>query len=196
MGPAVSRPGERVRPRIQPVRGKEDLAPEHHHVVDAALKVFGSIRGPFSILLHSPELAERLLPLVPWFREGTVVDANLRLIGVLAAVREKDSEYVWAAQVRLARELGVREAAIDVLRAKGDPDSLTVEEQEVVAFARQLMRANKVQQAVFDALKNRHGVKWLVEFTAAVNYYAVLCGVANAFDVPAIEGGDRWSAGA
>ena len=192
MGSAVPGPGKRVRPRIQPIRGKEDLAPEHHDVVDAALKVFGNIRGPFSILLHSPDLAERLLPLVPWFREGSVVGHNLRLVGVLAAVREKDSEYVWAAQVRLARELGVREAAIDVLRAKGDPDSLTAEEHEVVTFTRQLMRTNKVEQPVFDALKNRHGVKWLVEFTAAVNYYTVLCGVANAFDVPAIEGGDRY----
>ncbi len=181
-----------MKPRITPIGGKDDLAPEHHALADRVLGVFGSIRGPFSMLLHSPPLAERLLPLVPWFREGSIVDHNLRLIGVLAAVREREAEYVWGAQVGLARELGVREAAIDLLRAKGDPASLTVPEQEVVAYARQLMRTNRIEQSVFDALNTRHGAQWLVEFTAAINYYAMLCGMANAFEVPARPDADRY----
>jgi 4-carboxymuconolactone decarboxylase len=161
-------------------------------VVDQALAVFGSVRGPFSILLHSPELAEKLLPLVPYFRRDSVVEDRLRLIAVLAAVREREADYVWAAQVRLARECGVREEVIALLREQGDPAVLAADEREVVAFARQLMRANRVDQAVFDALRDRHGVRWLVELTAAVNFYALLCGVANVFDVPALEGGDRY----
>jgi hypothetical protein len=31
--------------------------------------VFGNIRDPFSMLLHSPQLGERMLGLVPFFRE-------------------------------------------------------------------------------------------------------------------------------
>lgn len=181
-----------MRPRIAPISGKEDLPAEHHPLVDRVLDVFGALRGPFSILLHSPGLASHMLPLVPWFRQSSVVDANLRLIGVLAAVREREAEYVWGAQVRLARELGVREAAIDVLRAKGDTSALTPEEQEAVAFARQSMRTNRVDQATFDALHQRHGAQWLVEFAAAINYYAMLCGMANTFDVPARPEADRY----
>ena len=44
-------------PRITPVTGKADVPAEYHGVVDDVLKVFGSIRGPFSMLLHSPKLA-------------------------------------------------------------------------------------------------------------------------------------------
>ena len=55
-------------PRIAPVTGKADVAAEHHAVVDDVVKVFGGVRGPFSILLHSPKLAERLLPLVTFNR--------------------------------------------------------------------------------------------------------------------------------
>ena len=66
-------------PRIAPVTGKSDVPAEHHNVVDEVLKVFGNIRGPFSIMLHSPKLAERVLPLVTFFREDSVVEAEAAL---------------------------------------------------------------------------------------------------------------------
>ena len=69
-------------PRLTPISDKSAVAPEHHAVVDAVQKVFGNVRGPFSMLLHSPRLAEKLLPLVLFFREESVVDANLRLVKV------------------------------------------------------------------------------------------------------------------
>jgi hypothetical protein len=54
-----------------------------------------------------------------------------------------------------------------------------------VAYAEELMRANRVSQARFDALKNRHGVQWLIELTTAVCYYAMLSGIVSAFELPA-----------
>ena len=71
-------------PRISPVTGKADVAPEYQAVVDQVLAVFGSVRGPFSILLHSPKLAERLLRLVTFNREESVVPGNLRSLAILA----------------------------------------------------------------------------------------------------------------
>ena len=73
-----------------------------------------------------------------------------------------------------ARRAGVREAVIDLLRAKGDPAGLPAEERDIMVYTRQLMRTNRVEQAVFDALRERHGVQWLVELTAAANYYRVV----------------------
>ena len=47
--------------RIPAITGKVDVATADQHVVDQVLEVFGRVRGPFRILLHSPKLAERLL---------------------------------------------------------------------------------------------------------------------------------------
>ena len=94
-------------PRVTPVAGKADVSPEHQAVVDDVLKVFGAVRGPFSMMLHSPEMTKRMLPLVPFFRDESVVDGKLRSVGVLAAVREREAAYVWAAQVAAARRNGV-----------------------------------------------------------------------------------------
>ena len=56
------------------------------------------------------------------------------------------------------------------------------------------MRTNRIDQAVFDALRKRHSVQWLVELTAAVNYFALLSGVVNAFEVAAPADGDKLPA--
>jgi 4-carboxymuconolactone decarboxylase len=181
-------------PRIAPITGKADVKAEHHAVVDAVQKVFGNVRGPFSMLLHSPELAQRLLPLVTFFREESVVDARLRSVAILAAVREREAAYVWSAQVGAARRNGLGEDVIDVLRARGDAGALPPEERDIVTYVRQLMRTNRVDQQAFDALRSRHDERWMVELTAAANYFAFLSGVVNAFEVPAPPDGDRLPA--
>ena len=181
-------------PRVAPITGKSDVPAEHHAVVDAVVEVFGNVRGPFSVLLHSPKLAERMLPLVTFFRDESIVAPQLRSVAILSAVREREAAYVWAAQVGAARRNGVREEVIDLLRAKGDPGALPVDEREIVTYTRQLMRTNRVEQAVFDALRNRHGVQWLLELTAVANYFAMISGVVNAFEVAAPPDGDRLPA--
>jgi 4-carboxymuconolactone decarboxylase len=178
--------------RIPPIAAKTDMAPGDQYVFDQVMGVFGRVRGPFGMLLHSPKLAERLLPMVPFAREGTLLDPQHRQIAVLAMVREKDANYVWAAQVDASRRAGLREEAIDLLRAKGDPSGLAEDERDIVVYARQLTRTNRVEQPVFDALLKRHGKQWLVELTAIANFYVALCGVVNAFDVDVPEGGDRF----
>ena len=178
-------------PRVAPITGKSDVPAEHHAVVDAVVKVFGNVRGPFSMLLHSPKLAERVLPLVTFFRDESIVAPTLRSVAILAAVREREAAYVWAAQVGAARRNGVGEEVIALLRAKGDPGPLPADEREIVTYVRQLMRTNRVDQAAFDALANRHGAQWLVELTTVANYFAMLSGVVNAFEVAPPPDGDR-----
>ena len=178
-------------PRVAPITGKSDVPTEYHEVVDDVLKVFGQVRGPFSILLHSPKLAERVLNLGNFLRSDSIVEAKDRSLAILVAAREREGAYVWAAQVAAARRAGVREEVIDLIRAKGDPAKLPAEERDIVTYAQQLVRKNRIDQAAFDALKNRHDVQWLVELTVAANYYGFLSGVVNAFEVPAPPDGDK-----
>ena len=80
---------------------------------------------------------------------------------------------------------------IDLIRAKGDPAGLSDEERDIVTYVRQLMRTNRVDQAVFDRLKNRHDAQWMVELTEVANYFAFLSGMVNPFEVPAPPDGDK-----
>ena len=178
-------------PRITPITKKSDLPVEHQPVADKVLKVYGDIRGPWTMLLHSPKLTERMVPLTPFFWYESIVEGKLRSVGILAAVRDREAEYVWAAQVGMARKNGVRAELIDLLRANADASRFPSPEREIVTYARQLFRANRVEQAVFDALKNRFGNQWLVELTATIGYFGLVSGIANAFEVAAPADGDK-----
>jgi len=47
-----------------------------------------------------------------------------------------------------------------------------------------------VDKTLFSALLNRHGVKWLVELTATLNFFTFVSGIANAFEVDVPADGD------
>src|SRR5205823_1922312 len=70
--------GETDMPRVPPITGKSDVPAEYHAVVDDVVGVFGQIRGPFSMLLHSPKLAEKMLGLVKFNRDESIVEPQLR----------------------------------------------------------------------------------------------------------------------
>lgn len=178
-------------PRVPAISGKADVPPEHHAVVDDVMKTFGRVRGPFSMLLHSPAMARHFLGIVNFMREDSVVEQKHRSLAALTAASEGGGYYVWSAQIEAARKAGVREEAIELIRARGDPASLPEEERLIVSYTQQLMRKRDVDRATFDALHERHGTKWLVELTASAGYFGLLCGLVTTFEVPVPEGGDR-----
>ncbi len=177
-------------PRIEPISDKSQVAPEHQGVADAVLETFGALRGPHSILLHSPAMDKPALELGNYFRYNSVVKSPEKELAIITGVREKDSLYIWAAQVAAGRRGGLREEAIAVIKEKRDVSELEPSEAEIVTYVRQLFRNNRVDQATYDALVNRYGVQWLVEMTTIVGYYGMLGGVVNAFELPAAADGD------
>ena len=181
-------------PRLKPIAAPSDMPAGQQAVAEAVLEVFGRIRGPYSMLLHAPELAQRLLPLVPFFRDESMVEPPLRSLAIITAVRECDAAYVWAAQVGAARRNGLREEVIDLVRAKGDPAKLSTDERDIINYVRQIVRTNRADQALFDSLVGRNGAKWMVEMTAAATYYMFVSKFINPFEVPAPPDGDRLPA--
>lgn len=57
------------------------------------------------------------------------------------------------------------------------------DERDIILFVRQLLQTNRVEQELFDALRSRHGDRWLVEMTATIGQYQYISAINNAFDV-------------
>ena len=58
-----------------------------------------------------------------------------------------------------------------------------------------VVAANRVDQAVFDRLSQRHGTRWLVELTVTAGHFGLISGINNAFEVPPSPSGDQLSVG-
>ena len=179
-------------PRLTPLTSKSALPADQQHVGDAVLEVFGHIRGPFSMLLHSPELAKQLLPLVTFVRKNNVIEPNVRFAAILTAARENEARYVWAAQVEQARKNGIRESLIDLVRSRADASKFEGEERAAVEYVRQLVNRHRVDDATFAALRDAHDPKWMVELTAVASFFGFVSQVCNAMEVEPPEGLDRF----
>lgn len=179
-------------PRLTPITTKSALPADQQHVADEVLEVFGHIRGPFAMLLHSPELARQLLPLVTFVRKNNVIEPNVRFAAILTTARENEARYVWAAQVEQARKNGIREELIDLVRSRADPAKFQREERAAVEYVRQLVNRHRVDDATFAALRDAHDPQWVVELTGIASFFGFVSMVCNAMDVEPPEGLDRF----
>jgi 4-carboxymuconolactone decarboxylase len=170
-------------PRITPITRRDQVAEEHRPIFDAVAEGRGSVRGPFTILMHSPELCRRHLDVGSFLRFNSQVKPEPRELAIIATAREKDCPYVWTAHAPAARNAGVSDATVAAVRDRGDLTRLSAGERDVVDYVRQLWRSNVVTQTLFDRLRGQHGVPWLVELTALIGHYGIVCGILNAFEI-------------
>jgi 4-carboxymuconolactone decarboxylase len=78
---------------------------------------------------------------------------------------------------------------IDAVRHGSDLSGAGEDEADLVAYVRQLVAVNHVDQPVYDRIVERHGERWLVELTATVGQYQYIACVLGAFEVQ--PGSDR-----
>jgi 4-carboxymuconolactone decarboxylase len=177
-------------PRIELLTKKEQLPEDQHHEYDEIMGVLNNVGGPFGILLYSPGLAEMVCKTGAHVRLKSELTMVERELALLSTLREKDASYEWGGHVNTARNAGMRDEAIDVIRNAGDPSGLEPDERDVITYTRQLLRKNKVDQDVWEALQKRHGTRWLVELTATIGQYQYISAINNAFGMEPREGAD------
>jgi 4-carboxymuconolactone decarboxylase len=168
-------------PRIELITEKSQISEDRHHEYDEIVGVLGRVGGPFGILMYSPGLAEMVCKTGAHVRLQSSLTMVERELVILSLCREKNAAYEWSAHVGTARKAGMREEAIEVMRNGGDTSALEPDERDIINYVRQLHRNNKVDQELFDALKERHGVRWLVEITATFGQYSYIAAINNAF---------------
>lgn len=169
--------------RIPQISGKDEVAEEYHHIVDSISSSRGRISGPFSVLLHSPEVAGRAAHLGAYIRFDSTLPGDLREVAINTAAREFDCDYEWAAHARLAKEAGVSDEAIDAIANRGELDALSEDEALVIQYGRELFRDHRISDATYKAAEARFGVQGVVELTATMGYYGMLACALNAFEV-------------
>lgn len=182
-------------PRVTPITRRDQVREEHRAIFDAVAEGRGSVRGPFSILMHSPVLCGRILDVSTYLRFNSRVKPDLGEVAIIATAREKDCPYVWAAHAPLARRAGVGDPTIAAVRDRGDLAGLPSTDRDVVDYVRQLLRNNVVAQPLFDRLRDRHGVPWLVELTGLVGHYGTVTGILNAFEMAPAPDADQLPLG-
>lgn len=175
--------------RLKPITSKAQLAPEHQDIADAVVKSRGGIHGPFTMLLHCPQLASHLVQLGGYVRFEGELDMRVRVLAAMTVAREFDAVYVWGAQTGSARRQGVPEATITAIREKHSR-GIPAEDAQIVDFTRDLIRKHRVDAASVKALQARLGDDQFVMLTGTIGYYTLLAMTVNACELEAAPGAE------
>ena len=175
--------------RLKRITGKNDVPAEHHAIVDAIIESRGAVQGPFTMLLHCPPLAERVMRLGAYVRFEGRLDKRVRVLAAMTVAREFDAVYVWGAQTGQARKQGVPEATITAIHEKHSR-GIPVDDAQIVDFTRDLVRKHRVGAASVHALQQRFGDEQFIELTATIGYYSMLAMTVNACELDASPGAD------
>src|SRR5947207_7344949 len=103
--------------RLTSITNKSQVAAKDQPIVDSIVASRGALQGPFTMFLHSPELAGRLAHLGAYIRFEGSLDMRVRVLAAMTVARELNAVYVWGAQTGQARKLGVPGSTVAAIRA-------------------------------------------------------------------------------
>ncbi len=124
--------------RLPSITSKDQVAEKDRGVVDGIIASRGALQGPFTMFLHSPEVAGRLAHLGAYVRFEGSLDMRVRVLAAMTVAREFEAVYVWGAQTGGARRQGVPETTITAIR-ENHSRGIPPEDAEIVEFTRALL---------------------------------------------------------
>jgi 4-carboxymuconolactone decarboxylase len=170
-----------------PLVTRDDVPEGEKGAYDAFMQSRGNrpMAGPYSLLLHMPEMAQRLEALRLYIRGEASLPQKLQELVMLSVAREMDCAYIWYAHAAAARQAGVRDDIVDNIREKRELTNLDPDEVTVVRFTRELLQNRKVSQPTFEAAMTRFGQRGMMTLTNLIASYAVLAYNMNTYEVEA-----------
>src|SRR4029453_18543091 len=153
---------------------RNQLQPEEQQFYDAIADSRGSVRGPYGVLLHSPDLAARVAHTGTYVRYNLDLPEALRETIIIATAREIKSQYEFSAHARLARQAGVSEDTIQTITGGAGPQGLSGDEERLVRYVQELLRNHKISDVTFNAVRDRFGMQKTLEITALVGHYLLV----------------------
>src|SRR3989442_5940872 len=141
--------------------------------------------GPYTLLLHMPEMAQKLEALRLCLRDEASLSPKLQELVMISVAREMSCAFIWHAHAAAARKAGVRNDIVDNIREGRPLANLDPEEQTAVDFTRELLQNRKVSRATFDAATARFGQRGTMTLTNLIACYAVLAYNMNAYELEA-----------
>jgi 4-carboxymuconolactone decarboxylase len=175
--------------RLPPITAKDQVPAKDHAVFDSIVASRGAVQGPFTMFLHSPEVAGRVAHLGAYVRFEGSLDMRVRVLAAMTVAREFEAMYVWGVQTGGARRLGVAEATIAAIR-DNHSRAIPPAEAQIVEFTRTLLRRHRVDEATFKAMQSRFGNDELIQLTTAIGYYSLLCMTVNACELDPAAGAE------
>ena len=164
---------------------KEGMTDAQKRVYDAiAGGPRGGVRGPFGVLLRSPDLADRVQKVGEHLRFNSSLPPRLNEFAILINARFWGSKYEWYAHRPLALKGGLAESIADEVARGTRPAGMKDDEAAVFDFCSILHRQHFVDDALFKRAVSALGEQGVVDLIGVSGYYTLVSMILNVAEIP------------
>lgn len=153
------------------------------HDVIAAQRSGGRVRGPFAVLLRTPDIGARVADMVDHMLSDTRVPLTLKELAIITIARHYTAQYEWFVHARRAKEVGLSEGAIDAIRHGRRPDLRDPVEALVYDMTTEMLESDRLSDQTYDQALAALGEEALVELVALIGFYIMIAVFLVSFDV-------------
>ena len=171
--------------RIDDIK-RERLSPRQQQLHDDFLRSRPrpTLTGPFSVLIHTPDIAEPADRLVNYYLRNPQLGRRLIELIILLAARDAGVQYAWAVHEPIALKEGLSQQTVDAIRARKRPDFSRDDERLIYDVVTELLATKSLRAATFERAKAAFGLEGVIEAVSCAGLYGMIGFVLNAFDIP------------
>ncbi len=148
----------------------------------------GEVRGPFNVLLRSPELMSSVQKVGEYLRFRCELDRRIAEMATLIAARHWTQLYEWQAHHPLALKAGLKPEIAQAIAEGRRPTGMAKDEEVVYDLLTEALQNKSVSDATYDRGVEQFGERNLVDLLAIAGYYAMLAMLLNVARTPLPEG--------
>ena len=168
--------------RVPVLKSPNELTGGARDIAEKIVDTRKALDGPFSVWMHAPEWAERVAHLGTMVRWEGTLELRTRTLAALVVGRHFQAQYVWGIQGVIGAERDVPRSTINAIR-DDHSEGIPPEDLQIIDFTRQLVRANRVDEALAQAVMKRLGADQYVQLTTCIGYYAMLAMTVNGVEL-------------
>ena len=169
--------------RLPPLEAHEMTPGQRRVHDDIANGPRGGVRGPFTVLVRSPGLADHVQKAGGYLRYESALPGKLRELAILAVARFWGAGFEWAAHAPIAESEGLDPAVIEAIRVGAAPDFADPAEEAVHAFCVEVLTAREAGDATYAAALDLLGEEGLVDLVGLMGYYCLVSFTLNVFRI-------------
>jgi alkylhydroperoxidase family enzyme len=142
----------------------------------------GKVLNLYSMLLHSPPVAEGWLAFLTAIRQKCLLSGRVRELAIIRIAVLNGADYEFHAHTPFALSEGFTQQQIDDLQM-GQTDGFSDIERSVLAYTDAMTKEVRVADEVFKAVKAHFNEREMVELTATIGAYNLVSRFLEALQV-------------
>ncbi len=174
--------------RLGPMQEAQMSAAQKQAVASIMSGPRGHMGGPFSALLRSPELMNRVQKVGEYLRFQCPLDKRLGEFAAIIAARHWSQQFEWWAHYRQAVEAGLKREIGDAVAEGRRPTGMAQDEETLYDFLTEALNNKGVCDTTYARAVKQFSEQGVIDLLAVAGYYGLLALVMNVARTAVPEG--------